>query len=501
MLPWLLLMSLPGHQAGSCRAQCCPGKNVGGVDYTFSHKSVGSLKANCSDDCLYTKDGGDGKNFCFTDGDQVSQCTCAKLPTAPKRYCQPGESCWPTPQNITNFRQQIGSNNTSCLGLKKFVQADDEAAHNHKTCLPYTGLRPTVGPGSDHTCNSTSPDLSCVRHPFTSGAYYKHNDTNNQFACMTPYQFLTNRNFNNEWMPAFVVTAENRTDISAAIIFATTHNLGISVMSTGHDLQDRNAGPGPNSLLIRTTCFQDWKVINKTVNTGDECSSGTTWYDGYAKVGAGLTFGQNFWRNLNNSRGTYALAAESGKETVGGTCASVGIVGWTLGGGHGWTAPMYGLGVDQLIHVDFVAANGSFLSANHSHNSDFFYAIRGGGGGFGIIYNLHIKLHNASCLSGMAGCYTRHIRTWTGQYIEGPVEQSNSTAAYVKKMMLAWSAWSLEKRPTWNAFFWLSYDKPNYTVWIRANQFGHNDSQSFNDAMAPFTKHQNSNQNWTTVLV
>ena len=65
---------------------------------------------------------------------------------------------------------------------------------------------------------------------------------------MTPYQILNNRNYRKEWMAAFIVNAESPEDIKLSIEFAKTHNLGISVINTGHEMVDRNAGPGPNSL-------------------------------------------------------------------------------------------------------------------------------------------------------------------------------------------------------------------------------------------------------------
>ena len=57
---------------------------------------------------------------------------------------------------------------------------------------------------------------------------------------------------------------------------------------------------------------------------------GKRWTQGYAVVGAGLSFGRNFWADLDNSEGTYELAAKVSKEMVGGTCGSVGIVGWSM---------------------------------------------------------------------------------------------------------------------------------------------------------------------------
>ena len=54
-------------------------------------------------------------------------------------------------------------------------------------------------------------------------------------------------------------------DLSTALIFANEHDLGVSVMSTGHEHADRNAGPGPNSLLIRTTCFRKFEFYDEPI--------------------------------------------------------------------------------------------------------------------------------------------------------------------------------------------------------------------------------------------
>ena len=258
-----------------------------------------------------------------------------------------------------------------------------------------------------------TPDPNCDPNPFVTGAHYEHDDDGK--ACMTPYQFLNNRNYKQEWMAAFIVTAETPSDIKLSVKFAKEHNLGISVISTGHDMQDRNAGPGPNTILVRTTCFRNWTASLDDITTGN-CPN-CTWKDGYAVVGAGLSFGTNFWTNISNAKGTYALAAEKQREMVGGTCHSVGIVGWTLGGGRGWTAPKFGLGVDQLLHVDLIDATGNEMSANSSHNPDLFYAVRGGGGGFGIIYSIKIKLHKTSPMcTNMTNCYTMNQVKFEGVY-------------------------------------------------------------------------------------
>ena len=113
---------------------------------------------------------------------------------------------------------------------------NDSSAHQPIICLNYTGLIDIAGnqcePGSRPDPYQT-PHPQCDANPFVTGAYYAPNGS----ACMTPYQFLNNRNFKKEWMAAFIVTAEKPEDIQHAVRFAKKHNLGISVLNTGHDMQ------------------------------------------------------------------------------------------------------------------------------------------------------------------------------------------------------------------------------------------------------------------------
>ena len=408
------------------------------------------------------------------------------LPSLKRTYSQPGDENWPSQPDIDAFSKSIDGNNTSCLGLRKFVYFNDDYA-NSTLCLNYTGLEPDR---KDETCKKqvetpySEPDDSCDPNPFVTGA--KYNDTG--FACMTPYQFLNNRNYKKEWMAAFIVTPHSREDIQKAVRFAKKHRLGVSIMSTGHDLQDRNAGAGPNTLLIRTTCFQDWNVGEDSVVYNDE---GKMWKSGYAEVGAGLTFGKNFWGNVNNSKGVYLLAADANKEIVGGSCNSVGLVGWTIGGGRGLTSPKYGLGVDQLLHADLVNANGELVSANYTHNKDLFFALRGGGGGFGIIYKMKIKLHTPSCKDGkMNQCYTRFTYNWYGKYT------GDKTIEYVKMILEGYLEWSIKNRLQWYSGVGLNYKDTSepgghYSLEIFGMSFG--DNSTFPSFLSNFTKDKKPN--------
>ena len=93
------------------------------------------------------------------------------------------------------------------------------------------------------------------------------------------------------------------------------------------------------------------------------------------------------WKELNRETQLHGLA------TTGGVVGSTGIAGLTLGGGIGWLMPKYGLALDNLRAADLVTADGQVLHASVDENADLFWAIRGGGGNFGIATSLEYDLH------------------------------------------------------------------------------------------------------------
>src|SRR6185436_20622931 len=93
------------------------------------------------------------------------------------------------------------------------------------------------------------------------------------------------------------------------------------------------------------------------------------------------------WKELNRETQLHGLA------TTGGVVGSTGIAGLTLGGGIGWLMPRYGLALDNLRSADLVLADGRVRRASLDENADLFWAIRGGGGNFGIVSSLEFNLH------------------------------------------------------------------------------------------------------------
>lgn len=165
--------------------------------------------------------------------------------------------------------------------------------------------------------------------------------------------------------PAAVVRVANTGDVMSAIAYARENGLDLAIRGGGHSAP--GSGTVDDGIVIDFSRMRSVRV---------DPASAT------ARADAGVT-----WGDLNAA--TYAF----GLATPGGIISTTGIAGLTLGGGIGYLSRGYGLTIDNLISADVVTADGRFLVASQDENPDLFWAIRGGGGNFGVCTSLEYKLH------------------------------------------------------------------------------------------------------------
>jgi len=166
--------------------------------------------------------------------------------------------------------------------------------------------------------------------------------------------------------PAHVLRPESVADVRAAVGFAVAAGLALSVRGGGHGF----AGFGTNDggVVIDLGRLADVQVVDKERHL--------------VRIGGGAT-----WGRVAAALAPHGLAISSGDTR------SVGVGGLTLTGGIGWKVRKYGLALDSLVAAEVVTADGEVVSASAAENPDLFWAIRGGGGNFGIVTAFHFAAH------------------------------------------------------------------------------------------------------------
>jgi FAD/FMN-containing dehydrogenase len=172
--------------------------------------------------------------------------------------------------------------------------------------------------------------------------------------------------------PAVVARPSGVADVVAAVRFGVAHDLDIAVRGGGHSF----AGLG--------TC-DDGLVIDLGLMKGvrvDEPARTVT-------AQGGVT-----WGDLDHETAVFGLA------TTGGLVSTTGIAGLTLGGGIGWLMRKHGLACDNLVGADVVTGDGQVVHASETEHADLFWALRGGGGNFGVVTSLEYRLHPVATVYG-----------------------------------------------------------------------------------------------------
>lgn len=175
-----------------------------------------------------------------------------------------------------------------------------------------------------------------------------------------------------ETQPALFAVCETSADVQAAVRSACQHKISLSVRGGGHDWAGRALCP--DGLVVD---------FSKTRQVIVDQRSRT------ATVSAGA-----------QARDVAAAAAAHGLVAALGNCGTVGFTGLTLGGGYGPLNGQYGLAADNLLGAEVVLADGRCVTTGPDEEPDLFWAIRGGGGNFGVVTSMRIQLHEARHMLG-----------------------------------------------------------------------------------------------------
>jgi hypothetical protein len=172
--------------------------------------------------------------------------------------------------------------------------------------------------------------------------------------------------------PALIVQVAGVADVMASVKFARTHRLLLAVRGGGHSVP--GFGTCDGGLVIDLKRMKGVRVDpeRQTVRAEGGCT----------------------WGDLNHATHAFGLA------TTGGVVSTTGIAGLTLGGGMGYLARGCGLSCDNLLTADVVLADGSFVTCGEDRERDLFWAIRGGGGNFGVVTSFEFRLHPVTEIYG-----------------------------------------------------------------------------------------------------
>jgi FAD/FMN-containing dehydrogenase len=176
----------------------------------------------------------------------------------------------------------------------------------------------------------------------------------------------------------YAVATKATADVVAAVNFARKNNLRLVVKGGGHSYQ--GTSNAADSLLIWTRHMNAIEMHDAFVGAG---CAGKSDPQPAVSIEAGA-----YWRQAYD-----AVTTKGGRYVQGGGCMTVGVAGLVLGGGFGSFSKAYGMAGASLIEAEIVTADGEVRIANACSNPDLFWALKGGGGGFGVVTRVTLKTH------------------------------------------------------------------------------------------------------------
>lgn len=207
--------------------------------------------------------------------------------------------------------------------------------------------------------------------------------------------------------PALIARCAGRDDVIHAVNFAREENLLVAVRGTGHNVA--GFAVCDDGLVIDLSHLKGIAVdpSARTMRTEGGCN----------------------WGEVNDALQPHGLAATGGFVSV------TGVSGLTLGGGLGWLVRKHGLALDNLLSAEVVLADGRLTTASASENDDLFWAIRGGGGNFGVVTSFEFQVHPlATVLAGIvlhpAAAGASAIRRWRDLEATAPDESTQGALLF-----------------------------------------------------------------------
>jgi FAD/FMN-containing dehydrogenase len=204
--------------------------------------------------------------------------------------------------------------------------------------------------------------------------------------------------------PALVVRPRDPAQVAEALAYARHHELLVSVRSGGH------SGPGfgtnDGGMVIDLSLIDDIEILDRDA--------------ALVRLGAGATWGA-----------VAATLGEHGLSLTSGDTKSVGVGGLTSGGGIGWMVRNHGLTIDSVVAVEIVTADGEFHRVDADHEPDLFWAVRGGGGNFGVLTHIEYAAQRVTQVHAGMIAYAvddvpELLRRWSDAMRQAP-EELNTT--------------------------------------------------------------------------
>ena len=207
--------------------------------------------------------------------------------------------------------------------------------------------------------------------------------------------------------PALIAQCADVADVMACVAFARENGLALSIRGGGHNAG--GLGVCDDGLVIDMAGLRGIR-IDQEMRT--------------ARVEAGCR-----WADVDHATHAFGMAVPSG------IISSTGVAGLTLGGGMGHLTRKFGLTVDSLLEADVVLADGRMVTASETENPDLFWALRGGGGNFGVVTSFLFRLHPVSTIVGGPTLWemdqAEDVMRWYRDFILQAPEDLNGFLAFI----------------------------------------------------------------------